>query len=82
MKPKASEAYEGSGDYVAGDHCRFCKIKGACRERAKIALEMAKADFAEDGSIEVDLPEPATLSTEELAEIMFIVDDVENGVKT
>ncbi|MEY9976540.1 DUF2800 domain-containing protein [Lysinibacillus sp. RC79] len=81
VKPKAEMADNGDGDYVPGEHCRFCKIKSSCRARADEALETAKAEFADDGSIELDTPEPATLSDTELAEILFVVDDIEKWCK-
>lgn len=81
VKPKAEMADNGDGDYVPGEHCRFCKIKSTCRARADEALETAKAEFADDGSIEVNTPEPATLSDVELAEILFVVDDIEKWCK-
>ncbi|WP_312506901.1 DUF2800 domain-containing protein [Lysinibacillus sp.] len=81
VKPKAEMADNGDGDYVPGEHCRFCKIKSTCRARADEALETAKAEFADDGSLEVNTPEPATLSDDELAEILFVVDDIEKWCK-
>jgi uncharacterized protein DUF2800 len=34
LKPRAALAFEGSGEYVPGDHCRFCKARGACAANA------------------------------------------------
>ncbi len=34
LQPKAMEAYTGSGNFVTGEHCRFCKAKGVCRKLA------------------------------------------------
>lgn len=60
LRPAAELAAKGEGEYRAGDHCRFCKIKATCRKRAEYNLEMAKYDFAmpsklEDGEVEVFL---------------------------
>lgn len=60
LRPAAELAAKGEGEYRAGDHCRFCKIKATCRKRAEYNLEMAKYDFAmpsklEDGKVEVIL---------------------------
>ena len=60
LAPTAKLAYEGKGDFRAGDHCRFCLAKAACRERAEYALELAKYDFAK----------PATLGAEEIADVL------------
>lgn len=35
IKPIAKEAYEGSQRLKEGSHCRFCKAKSRCKERAK-----------------------------------------------
>ena len=45
IKPIAQMAMEGEGDFAAGEHCRFCKIKATCRARAEENLELAKYDF-------------------------------------
>lgn len=60
LAPKAKLAYEGNGEFHAGEHCRFCKIRSTCRERAEYNLELAKYDF----------PMPATLTDEEIAAIL------------
>lgn len=41
IKPIAQKAYSGLGEFVPGDHCRFCRGKAQCRARANIntALE-------------------------------------------
>lgn len=46
LKPIAALASEGTGQFKAGDHCQFCKVKATCRKRAEYNLEMAKYDFA------------------------------------
>ena len=43
--PKAKLAFEGKGDFAAGDHCRWCKIKATCRHRADDNLQLAQFDF-------------------------------------
>lgn len=81
VKPKAQAAANGEGEFVAGEHCRFCKIKSTCRKRAEVALEAAKAEFADDDSITIDTPTPATLTSKEVAELLFVVDDIEKWCK-
>lgn len=34
VKPQAEKAFMGVGEYEQGEHCRFCKAKGACEFRA------------------------------------------------
>ena len=60
LKPKAELAAKGEGEFCAGEHCRFCKVKATCRKRAEYNLAIAKYDFAppdmlEDSEIEMIL---------------------------
>ena len=48
------------GEFKAGDHCQFCKVKATCRKRAEYNLELAKYDF--------DMP--ATLDNIEIGAIL------------
>lgn len=34
VKPIAQKAFAGDGEYVPGEHCKFCKAKAICRARA------------------------------------------------
>ena len=56
VKPKAQLAYEGEGEFVPGEHCRFCKLRGNCRARTEEAFAMIPT---------AEKP-PATLTMEEL----------------
>lgn len=45
LKPKADLAHKGLGEFVAGDHCRFCRAKAVCKARfnkAEAAIEFMK----------------------------------------
>ncbi len=66
LAPRAKLAYEGKGEYQAGDHCRFCKIRATCRERAAYNMELAKYDF--------ELP--AKLDPREIALILPKIDEL------
>lgn len=46
LAPTAVLAMEGKGEFKAGNHCQFCKVKATCRKRAEHNLELAKYDFA------------------------------------
>lgn len=66
LAPTARLAYEGGGEFHAGEHCRFCRIKATCRKRAAYSLELAKYEFAEAPSLSseeigVILPQIETL---------------------
>ena len=39
LKPKAALAARGEGEFSAGEHCRFCKVKATCRKRAEYNLQ-------------------------------------------
>lgn len=64
LSPRAKLAYEGKGEFCAGEHCRFCRIKATCRKRAAYSLELAKYEFAEAPS----------LTNEEIAVILPQID--------
>lgn len=66
LAPTAILATKGEGEFKAGDHCQFCKVKATCRKRAEYNLEMAKYDF------EV----PATLEDHEIEAILMRVDQL------
>ena len=52
LKPTAALALEGKGEFKAGSHCRFCKVKATCRKRAEYNLEAAKYDFQMPAELE------------------------------
>lgn len=54
LAPTAKLAYEGTGEFKAGTHCQFCKVKASCRKRAEYAMELAKYDFADAPTLEPD----------------------------
>lgn len=66
LKPTAALAYEGKGEFKAGEHCRFCKVKAACRKRAEYNLELARYDFEM----------PAALEETEIAAILPKIDEL------
>lgn len=60
VEPKAKLAWAGEGNFVAGDHCRFCKARFQCAARAAENLDMAKYDFKA----------PELLTPEQVGEIL------------
>jgi hypothetical protein len=60
VKPKAKKAYAGQGEFMAGDHCQFCRAKSQCKARADFNNTAAAADFKE----------PALLSETELIKVL------------
>ena len=54
LAPTAQLAAKGEGEYKAGDHCQFCKVKAKCRKRAEYNLELARYDFEMPSTLEDD----------------------------
>ena len=52
LMPRAALAAKGEGEFCAGDHCRFCKVKATCRKRAEYNLVLAQYDFAPAATLE------------------------------
>ncbi|MCM1530466.1 MAG: DUF2800 domain-containing protein [Alistipes sp.] len=52
LKPTAQLAYNGEGEFCAGNHCRFCKAKAVCRKRAEQNLLLAQYEFAPPDQLE------------------------------
>jgi hypothetical protein len=59
LKEKARMALEGEGEFVAGDHCKFCKAKGSCRANMERHKEILDRDFS------------PTLTPSEIGELML-----------
>jgi len=45
VKTKAKRAWAGTGDFLPGDHCQFCRAKATCRARSDFVNEVATLDF-------------------------------------
>jgi len=60
LKDKARLAIKGEGEFVPGEHCRFCRARHTCRARADSFLEIAKHDFKP----------PHLLSDDEVAQLL------------
>lgn len=45
VKKKAKIAFKGDGEFCAGNHCRFCKARNACRAHAEYELKNVKEDL-------------------------------------
>jgi hypothetical protein len=66
VKPAASKACRGLGDYAAGPWCRFCLARATCRARAEENLALAKMEFKS----------PDLLSDEEVGEVLGKADEL------
>jgi len=70
VKPKAKKAWSGSGEFIPGDHCQFCRAKTQCRARADFNTELAKQEFKA----------PPLLDEEELANVLAKAQDLRTWV--
>jgi hypothetical protein len=80
IKPIAQKAFSGFGEFVAGEHCRFCRGRAQCRARANnnTALEDFKdfmlpttenlSQLEEDGKD--GIPSPNILTHEEIGDLL------------
>lgn len=71
VKPKAELAFKGEGDFMAGEHCRFCKVKATCRARAEENLKLACMDFQS----------PPLLTDDEVVEVLTSIDQLMSWAK-
>ena len=71
VKPRAELAFKGEGDFMAGEHCRFCKVKATCRARAEENLKLACMDFQN----------PPLLTDDEVVEVLTSMDQLMSWAK-
>lgn len=64
---KARLAWEGRGDFLPGEHCRFCAAKAVCSARVAEALKMFRYGFEQPGLIP-DEQIPEILKTLDVAD--------------
>ena len=71
VKPRAQLAIAGKGEFVPGDHCKFCKLKGKCQKLADQQLAQAQSEF-ENVVVENNMLEPSQMSPELISRILDI----------
>lgn len=71
IKPIAQKAFEGVGEFVPGEHCKFCRAKAQCRARAD--QYTALDDFKQ--------MKPPLLSNEEVGHVLEKAQHIESWVK-
>lgn len=63
VAPTADLAAKGEGDFKAGAHCTFCKLKNKCAELANYCLETVKKEFEDiDGHLDKTLLGPEDIA--------------------
>lgn len=68
VKPIAQKAFYGFGQFVPSEECQFCNIAATCRARTDAAMLSIVSHL--DADSEPPLPQPATLSNEEIGGIL------------
>lgn len=66
LKPKATKAYQGEGEYMPGSWCTFCRASTRCRARADENLKLAQMEFKM----------PPLLTDSEIEEVLTILPDL------
>ena len=70
VKPKAKKAWSGSGEFLPGEWCGFCRAKAQCRARSDYNTELAKQEFKA----------PALLDEEEISEVLVKAQNLKSWV--
>lgn len=60
VKPRAKAAFAGEGEYIAGDHCKFCRARNRCRTIKEYYMGMAVEVFKD----------PQILTNDEVSEVL------------
>lgn len=60
LRSKAALALKGEGDFIPGEHCRFCKVKPRCKALADYNLQLTAHEFKT----------PDLLTDEEIADVL------------
>lgn len=79
--PRAKLAWAGEGDFVPGEHCRFCRARNACTARAEHLKDAVDACFDEETT---KVPTAKRLTDEQLIALYPKLDQLvkwANGLK-
>ena len=66
LRPRATLAFDGKGEFDSGPWCTFCRAAVKCRARAEVKLTLAKYEFAL----------PPLLTDAEIEDILGKLDDL------
>lgn len=67
----AEKAWTGKGEFVPGEHCRFCRAKSLCKARSEFNLELEKYEGMK----------PPLISNDEVGKILAVAQDLAKWVK-
>lgn len=71
IQPIAAAAFAGDGEYVSGEHCRFCRAKSLCRARSEFNTSLE----------EFNQMKPPLISNEEVGQILVRAQQLAAWVK-
>jgi hypothetical protein len=71
IKPIAEKAFKGEGEFISGEHCRFCRAKSLCRARAEFNISLE----------EFNQMKPPLISNEEVGQILEKAQNLAKWVK-
>jgi hypothetical protein len=70
VKPKAKKAWVGTGEFLPGEWCQFCRAKAQCRARSDFNNQIAALEFRE----------PALLTDEEFDLVLSRADSMKTYI--
>ncbi len=71
IKPIAEKAFKGEGEFISGEHCRFCRAKSLCRARTEFNISLE----------EFNQMKPPLISNEEVGQILERAQNLAKWVK-
>lgn len=87
VKPKATEAFEGTGAFIDGEHCQFCKAAAVCRHRLEKYTAITKLqklkpeELASNGELSIVLREASAIEKWLKQVKAFAIEEMKAGVK-
>lgn len=87
VKPKAIEAFEGTGAFIDGDHCQFCKAAAICRHRLEKYTAITKLqtikpnELANNGELAKVLREASAIEKWIRQVKAYAIEEMKAGVK-
>lgn len=60
IQEPSQKAFNGEGEYIQGDHCKFCRAKSLCRARSEFNTSLEEYNFMK----------PPLISNEEVGQIL------------
>lgn len=74
IKPIAEKAFMGLGEFVPGEHCRFCRGKARCKARADV--HTAAEEFKDFALPNKAMPGQNTLTHEQIGDLLVRCKDL------